>query len=348
MSKDPLGNTERDIRNYAEVVTNKPVGVADAMPGTNGAFTMAAFTAESVPVGTHLYKFTDVQRTEATPDALKMYNALKPFVAFADALAEDVPDTTALALYVNGCVMFGPSGGANVGALRRARDASASLSVVDVKHEQLQRDYDALKKLCERAETAAAEAQVEIARLRSEKTDSRSGISLAEILAALPKDNTKIYNDYDRGYNKALGHVREKIGDLAGKRGDSVNPPKVAHDHRVNEQGRVVPKESEYYTDDKLEDMILPLICKHFSKKEIDSLTYDSFKDGIGVTRLSSGMRNFARVLLEIPGVQRSKLAAEVTAVCNSYLIKQGDDFQLGADKCARDVLGTILNTLLR
>lgn len=42
--------------------TRKPVALAEKMPGTNGAFTMAVFKESNVPVGTELYAQLSVNR----------------------------------------------------------------------------------------------------------------------------------------------------------------------------------------------------------------------------------------------------------------------------------------------
>lgn len=36
-------------------------------------------------------------------------------------------------------------------------------------------------------------------------------LTAEEVIAALPKECTKVYGDYERGYNKALGHAAEKL-----------------------------------------------------------------------------------------------------------------------------------------
>jgi hypothetical protein len=41
-----------------------------------------------------------------------------------------------------------------------------------------------------------------------------ASLNKAAVMAALPQDCTKIYGDYERGYNKALTHVREKVSEL--------------------------------------------------------------------------------------------------------------------------------------
>lgn len=57
-----------------------------------------------------------------------LLEALKPFAAFAEALNEAVPDDIAIGIYADGAMRFGPSGGATVGDLRKARAAIANLS----------------------------------------------------------------------------------------------------------------------------------------------------------------------------------------------------------------------------
>lgn len=52
-------------------------------------------------------------------------DALRPFAAFAEALNEAVPDDIAIGIYADGAMRFGPSGGATVGDLRKARAALA-------------------------------------------------------------------------------------------------------------------------------------------------------------------------------------------------------------------------------
>jgi hypothetical protein len=65
---------------------------------------------------------------QGSGDCGAMREALKPFAAFADALAEEVPDDIALGIFAGGAMRFGPSGGsADVGSLRKAR-ASLALS----------------------------------------------------------------------------------------------------------------------------------------------------------------------------------------------------------------------------
>jgi hypothetical protein len=69
--------------------------------------------------------FATQKREIATPlteSALReILAALQPFAKFADALADDAPDNTALGLLCGGLV-FGPGGCATVGDLRCARD----------------------------------------------------------------------------------------------------------------------------------------------------------------------------------------------------------------------------------
>lgn len=53
----------------------------------------------------------------------RLREALEPFAAFADLLSDEAPDDAALGLMCNGGIVFGPSGGACVGSLRKARAA---------------------------------------------------------------------------------------------------------------------------------------------------------------------------------------------------------------------------------
>jgi hypothetical protein len=61
------------------------VGIAENMPGTNGGFTMAAFTAEAVPPGTKLY--TAPQKAVYTADFYEWYESRYGKVDRADVLA---------------------------------------------------------------------------------------------------------------------------------------------------------------------------------------------------------------------------------------------------------------------
>jgi hypothetical protein len=54
-------------------------------------------------------------------------------------------------------------------------------------------------------------------------TTVRSEVSVAQALAALPKACSTIYTDYERGYNKALGHTRENLRALAKTLGTPVD-----------------------------------------------------------------------------------------------------------------------------
>lgn len=43
------------------------------------------------------------------------------------------------------------------------------------------------------------------------------------------------------------------------------------------------------------------------------------------------------------PPASTNRLTAEITMICNRYLVKQGNDFELGGDMCAREVLRAII-----
>jgi hypothetical protein len=62
------------------------------------------------------------------PAEQDLLDALRPFSDFADALNEAVPDNIAIGIYADGAMRFGPSGGATVGDLRKARAALAKLA----------------------------------------------------------------------------------------------------------------------------------------------------------------------------------------------------------------------------
>lgn len=57
--------------------------------------------------------------------------ALEPFARFADALNEAMPDEIALGFFCGGGMNFGPSGGACIGDLRRARAALSAMPAAE-------------------------------------------------------------------------------------------------------------------------------------------------------------------------------------------------------------------------
>lgn len=83
----------------------------------------AKFNATSEKVG--LPHRLEAALAASRAELVALREALAPFAAFAEALAEHVPDNIAIGIYADGGMRFGPSGGCSVGDLRRARAALA-------------------------------------------------------------------------------------------------------------------------------------------------------------------------------------------------------------------------------